>query len=310
MIDQLDLMLFRLLRWQVSELTANGQVRFQPPDDDWRTMLTGITNAAGKVSNALNVYLIDLRENRKLRTDERDRITVGPDVFESQPPRRVDCHYLISAWSPILATPGIDPTAEEHALLGEAARVIGQFDALDPAAICAATRPPGLSAIPVPAALEGELLPIVLLPVEGFAKYAEFWGTMGDGYRWKPCIHLVVTVALKESLQRVGPMVTTVATASLQTDAPLSFDLRFHIGGQVLDAALPPVPVAGAWVELLDKAGTRRVKVVRADSVGRFVMPDALAGDYQLRASAVPLGISAMRPITVPEPSGEYDVHF
>jgi hypothetical protein len=309
-IDHLDILLFRLLRWQVSELTANGQVRFQPPDDDWRAMLPGITNAAGKVANALNVYLVELREHRRLRTNARDRTNSGVDVYETAAPRRVDCHYLISAWSPVQATPGIDPTSEEHALLADAARVIGQFDALDPVSICAAVRAPGLSAIPVPAPLEGELLPLTLLPVEGFSKYAEFWGTMGDASRWRPCIYLVVTIPLKESPQRAGPIVTTLSTTASQTIAPASFDLRFHIGGQVLGPLLPPAPVAAAWVELLDAPGTRRLKLVRADSAGRFVFADVFAGDYQLRASSTPLGVTAPRPITVPEPSGEYDVYF
>ena len=76
---------------------------------------------------------MDLRENRKLRTNERERTYVGSDVYETPPPRRVDCHYLISAWSPVLVTPGIDPTFDEHALLAEVARVLGQRDVLDPA---------------------------------------------------------------------------------------------------------------------------------------------------------------------------------
>ena len=309
MIDQLDLMIFRLLRWQVAELTANAQVRFQPPDVDWRAMLPGLTNAAGQIANALNVYLIDLRENRRLRTNDRARSSVGLDVFEAPPPRRVDCHYLISAWSPVAATPGLDPTSEEHALLADAARVIGQLDALDPAAICAATRPPGLSAIPVPTGFVGESLPLALMPTEGFPKLAEFWGTMGDGNRWKPCIHLVVTIPLKASLQRVGPMVTTLITESLQADASGSFDTRFHIGGQIFDASVPAVAVAGAWVELLDKLGTTRLKLMQTDSLGRFVFADVFAADYQLRASSAPLGITPARASTVPQPSGEYDLH-
>src|SRR5688572_20264745 len=133
MIDLLDLLLLRLLRWQVGELTSNSQVRFQPPDEDWRAMVPNIADANGNPANALNVYLADLRENRRLRTNERERTYVGSDVYVTPPPRRVDCHYLISAWSPMQATPGIDPTFDEHALLAEAARAIGRRDELDPA---------------------------------------------------------------------------------------------------------------------------------------------------------------------------------
>jgi Pvc16 N-terminal domain/Carboxypeptidase regulatory-like domain len=310
MIDHLDTMLFRLLRWQVGELTGNGQVRFQPPDEAWRAMVPGIADGGGNPANSLNVYLVDLRENRKLRTNERERTTVGPDVYETPPPRRVDCHYLISAWSPVQPAPGLDPTPDEHALLAEAARVLGQYDALDPAEICAATRAPNLPAIPVPPPLLDEILPLTLLPVEGFPKYAEFWGTMGDKNRWKPCIYAVVTVALKESPVRSGPIVTTMITNALQVTAPGSIDTRYHIGGEVRDAAVPAQPVPGAWIELLNNAGTARIQLTRADGLGRFVFADIAVGSYQLRATANPQGTTAARPITVPEPTGNYDLKY
>jgi len=86
--------------------------------------------------------------------------------------------------------------------------------------------------------------------------------------------------------------------------------MRHHIGGQVLDAGSPRAPVPNAWVELLDSAGAMRWQLTRADNDGRFVFADVFEGDYQVRASSMPLGVSAPRPITVPEPTGEYDVHY
>jgi hypothetical protein len=310
MIDHLDTMLFRLFRWQVNELTGNGQVRFQPPDEDWRALVPGITDASGNPANSLNVYLADLRENRKLRTNERDRTVIDDDVFETPPPRRVDCHYLISAWSPVQVTPGIDPTLDEHALLAEAARVLGQSDPIDPAVICAASRPPGLLPIPVPAALVGEQFPITLLPVEGFPKIAEFWGTMGDKHRWKPFVYAVITIPLKDSPVRAGAIVTTTITDTLISGVPGSVETRYHIGGTVRDAGAPPQPVPNAWVELLNSLGTARVQLTRADASGRFVFADVAAGAYQLRASSNPQGTTVPRAITVPEPTGSYDIGF
>ena len=153
-----------------------------------------ITDAAGNPANSLNVYLADLRENRKLRSNERERTVVGQDVFETPPPRRVDCHYLISAWSPVAVSMAIDPTLDEHALLAEAARVLGAHDELDPVAIYARHRSRRRQP---PAVLAEERFPITLLPAEGFSKIAEFWGTMGEKNRWKPCVYAVVTVALQ-----------------------------------------------------------------------------------------------------------------
>src|SRR5688572_27885219 len=190
MIDHLDTLLHRLFRHSIAELTANAQVRFDPPDAAWRERVSTIKDAAGLHANSLNVYLADLRENRKLKTIAREQRVVEREIYDARPPRRVDCHYLISAWSPVAPSSMTDSTLHEHALLAEAARVLGELDALDPVAICAATRAPNLPAIAVPDALVGETLPLVLLPVEGFPQYAEFWGTMGEKSRWKPCVYV------------------------------------------------------------------------------------------------------------------------
>lgn len=307
MIHHLDRLIQRALRNGIAEISADAQVRFQPPDDDWRQQVPNITDGANLLANSLNVYLVDLRENRRLRSNERERTVVNGTVFETPPPRRVDCHYLISAWSPANAGPAFDPTPDEHALLAEVARVLGAHDELDPVAIYAAAQPPALP----PAAIADQRLPITLLPVEGFPKLAEFWGTMGEEARWKPCVYVVVTVALSELAVPAGPMVTTTFTDTHGTDwavLPGALGLH-HIGGTVRDNAAPPMPVASAWVELLTPANGR-AQVTRTDAQGRFVFAKVSAGNWRLRASLHPLGISPVRDIQVPEPTGEYDLHF
>lgn len=305
MIDHLDTLLHRLFLNSIAELTSDAQVRFQPPDEDWRSLVPAITDAFGNPGNSLNVYLADLRENRKLRSNARERTVVDRDVFEEPPARRIDCHYLISSWSPVAVSIAIDPTLDEHALLAEAARVLGANDELDPVAIYGASNPPEAP----PAVIADERYPITLLPVEGFPKIAEFWGTMGEKNRWKPFLYAVVTIALREAPQRAGPIVTTTITRTLQRDALASASTRYHIGGAVLDATVPPQPVALAWVELLTTGNERRA-LTRADALGRFVFADVGAGAWRLRASATSLGVTAPRDISVPEPTGIYDVVF
>lgn len=301
MIGQLDTTLRRLFTMQVAGITSDSQVGFQPPDADWQTYVKNL-HVGGAAANALNVYLVELRENRKLRSNERSREISDGAVRETPAPRRVDCHYLITAWSPADVTPALEPTLDEHGVLYDVMDVLAAHDPLLPSAIFAP--------LAAPAPLAGQELPVCLLPPEGFGKLAEFWGTMGERHRWKPCVHCIVTIALELPGWRAGPPVTTLGATVLQAVAPASFDLRFHLGGTVLGAGAPPQPVAGAWVELLDAAGAMRLKLVRADSVGRFVFADVVAGDYQIRASSAPLGATASRPIAVPEPSGAYDVQF
>ena len=185
------------------------------------------------------------------------------------------------------------------------ARVLGAHDELDPVVIYALSNPP----LVPPAAIADERFPLTLLPVEGFPKYAEFWGTMGNKNRWKPCIYAVITVALKESRVPAGPIVTTTITRTLIRDVPSSENTLFHIGGVVLDNANPRQPVPTAWVQLFTPTDERR-QFTRADTKGRFVFTDVASGAWRLRASATPLGVTAPRDITVPEPTGNYDVAF
>src|SRR5215468_776554 len=112
MLDHLDNLLRHLFMTQIPVLSDEAQVRFQPPDEDWRSYVS--TNLTG---NALNIYLAELRENRKLRSNERVQDVTNGMVSETPAPRRVDCHYLITAWSPAPVTPAVEPTVDEHALL-------------------------------------------------------------------------------------------------------------------------------------------------------------------------------------------------
>src|SRR5262245_48655344 len=103
MIHHLDNLLRHLFLAQLVDITSEDQVGFQPPDEDWRGHVTNLQH------NALNVYLVDLRENRKLRSNERARAVQNGMVSETPAPRRVDCHYLITAWSPAEITLAVEP---------------------------------------------------------------------------------------------------------------------------------------------------------------------------------------------------------
>src|SRR3954449_12440055 len=102
MIDVFDNLLRHLFLTRIDEIKDESQVRFQPPNDDWRTYVKNL-NVLGKPVNALNVYLADIRENRILRSNERVREVNNFTLTDRPRPRRMDLHYLISAWSP--ATP-------------------------------------------------------------------------------------------------------------------------------------------------------------------------------------------------------------
>ena len=302
MIQYLDAVLRQMLVDEIPALALPDQIGFAPPDQDWRTLVHQGTDVL------VNVYLVDLRDNRRLRSNGTVRTVVNQQVYDEPAPRRMDCHYLISAWSPAAAA--MDPVLDEHAMLGAVAAAFADRDHLVPSEVFA----PGPLPAGFPTEIAGWELPVTLMPVEGFLKLAEFWGTMGDGYRWKPVIHVVVTLPLVMAPQPSGPVVTTMFTDVRRT-GDLSGEATFDIGGHVLDTLHPqpdgsPTPLAGAWIQLLTLAGVRR-GVVRSDDAGQFVFTGLPGGSWRLRASTSDpaLGVR-QRDVTVPSPSGEYDLLF
>lgn len=308
MIDHLDNLLRHLLLERVDELTDELQVRFQPPDDAWRTYVATLTDSGGAPVNAVNLYLVEVRENVKLRSNAMAR-TLNEGVSEQRiAPRRIDCHYLVTTWSPATVSPPVEPTLDEHALLYKLLAVLATEGVLLPSAIFGGALPPGF-----PPELATAELPMTVAPSEGFAKYGEFWGTMGTNHRWKPALHLTVTLPVTDAPVRRSTVVTTRIISYRVGGDAVGPDVRIRIGGWVRDAAAPlpdgsPSPVGGAWVVIESPSG-QRLGATETDASGAFTFGDLNAGDFVLRGGA-PAHPEITRTIAVPSPTGEYDLTF
>lgn len=310
MIDHLDNLLRELFVSEIDEIRDGAmQVRFQPPDEDWKTFV-GSLSVAGTPDNALNIYLFDIRENRKLRSNERVQHFENGFAQVTHAPRRVDCHYLITAWSPATETPSVEATLDEHQLLYKAVDALTRHESLVPSEVY----PPGGLPADFPVSIADAELPTMLLPIEGFPKYAEFWGTMGNKHPWRPAIWLVVTLPVIAPPHPGGPMVTTRIANLGSQDRPGMSETLLQIGGHVFDSAKsPPVPVVGAWVRLLT-TDDKPLQIAETDAAGRFTFSDLRSdgpakGKYRLRYQAVGFG-EKVRDVKVPSPSGEYDLQF
>jgi hypothetical protein len=159
------------------------RVDYEPPDDLWRGQLGN--------ENVLSIYLVDLRENRMRRSNERERKVENGTVTEVPGPARVDCHYLVTAWSPARVTESVAPTLDEHDLLEGALAVLLEHAPFNPSKAYRDDQD-ALNRWPEPFR-DGDL-PTQVLPAEGFPRLADFWGAMGSVGRWKPAIYLIVTV--------------------------------------------------------------------------------------------------------------------
>jgi hypothetical protein len=301
MLDFIDNMLRQLFITKVPNITSPLQVRFQPPDDDWRTYVSTL----GKL--ALNVYMVELKENREMHMAGRSQNVSLGLITETPFPRYVDVHYLITAWDPASPGPAVEPTIVEHELLWGTTTALMDADPLTPTKIYF----PGPVPAGFPALIQDAELPTTILPHDGFAKHAEFWGTMaGKFHPWRPAVFLVLTLPVTLPPFGTFPMVTTLITEYTSTVSPTGLEVLADIGGTVFDGTVPPppVPVPGAKVEILDTSGAS-LGSTTADDQGRFSFTGLSPGNYQLQFSAS--GHPAKtRNITVPSPTGEYNLTF
>ena len=242
MLNPLDDLLREIMLYETSlDETDPQTVRFQPPDDQLAQDVANLNKAA------LSVYLAELSENRRLRSNAAD-VQIENGIAYSEPaPERVDCHYVITAWSPTQRGGPVDPTLEEHGLLWEAVVALLHNGPLNPEGYYGAGNP---ALVPWTPRFQNMDLPTQVLTTEGYPKLGEFWMSMGEEARWRPAIHLIVTLPVAFVRRVAGPMVTTKFTEYLGVGG--NGDLLLQIGGHVRRTVMgqPPQPVDGAWVTI------------------------------------------------------------
>jgi hypothetical protein len=258
-----------------------SQVTFDPPD----------VTPGGGVPPVLSIYLVDVRENVKLRSNERQQTTSAGTVVSWRAPYRLDCHYLISA----LTDSAVGNPPLQHDMLYDATQALVRAQPLVPARVLAGHAE--LTAWP-PEMRDVEL-PLTINPPEGFAKLAEFWGTIGHRHPWRPVVHAIVTIPVdfNESLP-VGVVHHPITVYSAGADASGAgsgpSEARARVGGTVEDNDKNAVGRARVFAR--DAGGQVLARTTCADD-GRFVI-DLPAGAVDIYAAA--FGFGTTPPLAVP----------
>ena len=276
MFADLDRTLGKLLEdTGVPPTMAGVEISFRTPD-----------KALVIAQKTLDLFLYGVRENRVLRDPVPIMELVGGGYVRRTPPLRVDCDYIVTAWSKLT---GDDAVAEERTVLGEGLMKFSRFP----------TIPSGY--------LQGLLVP-QLFPVQMWVAQSddskslgEFWSALGVSPR--SSFHLVVTIAmdLGVSVPEGPPVVTREVDLDDDLDPATPGESVFAIGGVVRDTA---GVVADAEVTV-DGARSSRT-----DAEGRFRLSGLAAGDHTLRATA-PGKAPREKTITVPAAAiDDYDVTF
>lgn len=151
-------------------------VAFDAPDGEWSAALSS--------RPTVDLYLWDIRPNLSER-DYGEVIVEEPDGrrFRRDPLPRVDCRYLVTAWT--------SEVRDEHSLLGDVLSAV----LLHP--VISSEHLPGEFAAVRP-------LPSMHLRSGDGSENSDFWSALGG--QLKPGLDLVVTVTMDAALRAVaGP---------------------------------------------------------------------------------------------------------
>lgn len=217
----------------------------------------------------VNLFLFAVHENRERRdpTPIVEQDSTGSYV-RRWPPIRVDCTYLVTAWS---AQAGALKIQEEHKLLALALAWISRYPAI-PAGMLHGS----LATQPQPP-------PVKTAQAEERLGLSEFWNTLGIAPRAGFAVTVTVSMELAVSRPEGPPVVTKeMVVHALTAPGTLGAVLadQYRIAGTVRHATLH-TPIDGAEVTLVERGWKA---ITRSD--GRFTFAVLDAGTFHLDVSA------------------------
>jgi hypothetical protein len=215
----------------------------------------------------VDLFLYDIREDVELRSNELVIERKNGEVITYQPPMRVACSYLVTAWP----VGGADLALQEQKLLGQ---VLQAF-----------ARVPKIPEKFLQGGLKGQIppLPMITALVDPQKNLSEFWTALGSQLR--PSLTITATFSMPLLDPEKATMVTTEELLLGQRIAPDEKEIisstaeklvRIGIFGRVTDATKSPVP--GATVTLAEQDLT-----VKTDSEGNYEFVLKQPGTYTLR---------------------------
>ncbi len=205
----------------------------------------------------INFFLHEVAENRDLREDGRFWDNTDHTWSFRPLPMRVDCRYLVTAWSTNTADAKVQ---EEHRLLGLALAWLSRFPVLTAGYLQGAL---ATDAQPYP-------LPMTVAQVREGRGMGEFWSALGIAPRPSFSVTVTLSVMLSDAVEEY-PEVAKIGVAAAQLDQPA-------LSGRVLDATLKPV--TAAQVAMTSPAGLNQQSAV--GPAGDFVFSGVPFGMYTL----------------------------
>lgn len=252
---------------------------FTVPNDKWQADVTN-----NGTSMRLNIYLYEVRENRDWRRPELDPIDLPNNTVSfSRPPVYLDCHYLISAWSPTEDTELLTPVEDEHATLAATLKLLYNNPIVTPATLGV----PGGGPV-----FQQAQLAFTVAPPEAPRVLNDFWSTMK--LPWRPAIQLIVTAPLDLMVDEPPAPRMITFTQRYALIGTTALEEWIQIGGWVLKQ------VDGSAVPNATVLHVATNRAVATDPDGRWAIDGLRRGTHAFRASATGLTDDA-HSINVPD---------
>jgi hypothetical protein len=183
MLNELDLSLRALLIDDlprvIERIEADGfDVRFDVPNREFRSRLTKPT---------LSLYLYNIQENSDMRGQPWRASRTNGSVSTRRPPVRLDCTYMVTAWS--------NEVEDEHRLLTGAARVLFRHPIL-PESVLQGSLADGI-----------DIQTEVAQP-ENFKDVVDIWSVLDNDLH--PSVRVTVTVPLELDVEYTNPPVRSL----------------------------------------------------------------------------------------------------
>ncbi len=264
MIEDLSKTLRALLSEQ-GEMAFREPAKLPPELAEAEILFDHPVESFNPQQTTINLFLYDIRENVELRSNELQVVRTNGKVSTRQPPLRIACSYLVTAWP----VGGADVALQEHRLLGQVLQVFARY--------------PRIPREFLQGGLVGQEppLPMVTAFVDPQKNLSEFWTALGNKLR--PSLTITVTIAMDLSAPKAESMVLSEEVRfgerppmEREQMAAGGVEQSFRIGGVVTDSA--EAPVAEATVTLVEMGRT-----ARTDAQGRYSISASETGDYTLR---------------------------
>jgi hypothetical protein len=213
----------------------------------------------------IDLFLYDVRENTELRSNEYVVERRNNQSIIHPAPLRLNCSYLVTAWP----VGGAEVALQEHRLLTQALRALGQF--------------PIIPAKYLQGSLVGQEppLPMMALHPDALKNLSEFWTSVGNKLRASLTVTVTIGVPLLADVTDFMVTTQTTAVAPAEVGSP---DTLLQVGGRVLDLAARGI--AGALVDVLDATLHETGLRDTTDADGRFSFVRVPTGAQNLRVVA------------------------